>query len=63
MLYILLAALAVVLVLIMRPIYLRAARWHQSRRFRHAIECLEAVQNTLLNLAERKESGRFSSPK
>jgi len=59
MLYILLATLAAAaLVLIMRPIYHRAARWHQSRRFRHAIECLEAVQNSLLSLAERKESQR-----
>jgi hypothetical protein len=56
---ILLAALAAAaLVLIMRPIYHRAARWHQSRRIRHAIECLEAVQNSLLSLAERKESQR-----
>jgi hypothetical protein len=58
MFYILLAALAAALVLIMRPIYHRAARWHQSRKFRHAIECLEDVQNTLLSLAERKESQR-----
>ena len=59
MLYILLATLAAAaLVLIMRPIYHRAARWHQSRRFRHAIVCVEAVQNTLLSLAERKESQR-----
>jgi hypothetical protein len=58
MLYILLAALAAALVLIMPRIYHRAARWHQSRRFRHAIECLEAVQNTLLSLAESKKSQR-----
>jgi hypothetical protein len=58
MFYILLAALALVLVLISRPIYHRAARWHQTWRFRHAIECLEAVQNTLVKLAERKELHR-----
>jgi hypothetical protein len=38
-----------------RSVYQRMERWHRSKRFRGAVESLDAVQKTLSNLAERKE--------
>ena len=37
-----------------RSLYQRMERWHRSRRFRGAVESLDAVQKTLSNLAVEK---------
>jgi hypothetical protein len=42
------------IVLLAARAYYRFERWNRRRRLRGALECLDAVHNTLANLAERK---------
>jgi hypothetical protein len=53
--FLLLTIVAVMAAVIVRGGYQRMARWHRSKRFRGAVESLDAVQKALANLAERKE--------
>ena len=53
--YLLLTIGAVVAVVMIRGGYQRVARWQRSKRFRGAIESVDAVQNALANLAEGKD--------
>ena len=41
--------------------YSRFQRWYRRRRLRRALECLDAVHNTLAGLAERKSSDSEST--
>ena len=41
--------------------YSRFQRWNRHRRLRGALECLDAVHNTLAGLAECKSSGSKST--
>jgi len=50
----LLVVLAVLVVAMIRSIYQRIERWLQSKRFRGAVESLDAVQKTLSNLGVEK---------
>ena len=53
--FFLLTIVMVVALVIISSGYQRMARRHQSKRFRGAIECHDAVQNALANLAGRKD--------
>jgi uncharacterized protein YjiS (DUF1127 family) len=54
----LLVVLAVLVVAVIRSIYQRIERWLQSKRFRGAVESLDAVQKTLSNLGVEKSEIR-----
>jgi hypothetical protein len=49
------------IVLVARWAYSRFQRWNRRRRLRGALECLDAVHNTLAGLAECKSSGSRST--
>ena len=53
--FLLLTIVAVVAVVIISGGYQRVARWERSKRFRGAVESLDAVQKALANLAESKD--------
>jgi len=53
--FLLLTIVAVVAVVMISGGYQRMARWERSKRFRGAVESLDAVQKALANLAESKE--------
>ena len=54
----LVVVLGVLTVGMVRSVYQRMERWHRSKRFRGAVESLDAVQKTLSDLAEEKSEVR-----
>jgi hypothetical protein len=53
-----LAIAAMVIMVMVRGVYHRIERWHRSKRFRGAVESLDAVQEALAKLAESKAKPR-----
>ncbi len=58
--FLLFSIVAVVIVLMICGVYQRMERWHRSKRFRGAVESLDAVQKALTKLAESKEKARVT---
>jgi hypothetical protein len=50
--------LAVLVLAMARSVYQRMERWYRSKRFRGAVESLDAVQKTLSSLAMEKSEIR-----
>lgn len=57
---VLLAIVASVIMLMVWGVYQRIERWHRSKRYRGAVESLDAVQKALTKLGENKAKARVT---